>query len=60
MEKEHKHAIPKGARYPLFILGLAIMIVGGITAQFLGASTQVELGLGVAGFCCLLLSVALR
>jgi len=60
MERERKNRFPKGARYPLFILGLAIIIVGGVAAQFYGATVEVDLGLGIVGFLCLVLSVALR
>ena len=47
-------------RYPLFLLGLLIIIVGGVLAIHFGAGTDVEVGITVVGFLSLFLSVALR
>jgi hypothetical protein len=60
MEREPKGRIPKGARYPLFFLGFAILVFGGLAANAVGAPIQVDVVLGVAGFVCLILSVGLR
>jgi hypothetical protein len=60
MEREHKSMIRPILRYPLFLLGLLIIIVGGVLAIHFGAGTDVEVGITVVGFLSLLLSVALR
>ncbi len=60
MEREARRKIPKGARYPLFLLGLVIIIFGGLGSQFTAAPVEVGLGAGVIGFICLIVSVALR
>lgn len=60
MEKEPKHPIPKAARYPLFVIGLVIMIFGGLAGVYAHAPDTTEAGLVAVGFVFLVLSVALR
>ncbi|MDA4127948.1 MAG: hypothetical protein OK422_00550 [Thaumarchaeota archaeon] len=52
--------MPKKARYPLFLAGLLILIVGGSTALLLNAPLQYEEVLGVDGFFLIFLSIATR
>ena len=60
MEKEHKPVIPKAAKFPLFILGLAIMILGGLEGFSVKASTSLETAIVGVGFVILLLSIVLN
>ncbi|MDA4120973.1 MAG: hypothetical protein OK404_01030 [Thaumarchaeota archaeon] len=55
-----KQRMPKRARYPLFLLGLAIILFGGVAANTKGASPYAEAGVVAAGFVFLLLSVVVR
>jgi peptidoglycan/LPS O-acetylase OafA/YrhL len=55
-----KQRMPKRARYPLFLLGLAIILLVGVAANSEGASPYAEAGVVAAGFVCLLLSVIVR
>jgi hypothetical protein len=60
MEKEPKHRIPKAARYPLFLVGLVIMILGGLAAGYAHAPDTTEAAFAAVGFVFLMLSVVLR
>jgi TRAP-type C4-dicarboxylate transport system permease large subunit len=60
LEKEHKNALPKAARYPLFLIGLVILILGGLAGIYAGVSAGTEAGVAAVGFVFLLLSVVLR
>jgi len=60
LEKERKNRMPKEARYPIFLLGLLTLIVGGFASQALGAPTNIDLLVGAVGFALLLLSVGIR
>ena len=57
MEKERRSKIRPILRYPLFLLGLLIIVVGGALAIHFGSGTNVEVGVAAIGFVCLLLSV---
>lgn len=52
--------MPSAARYPIFFLGLMIMIVGGLAALSLNAPLNVDVILAVVGFLLLAISVAIR
>jgi hypothetical protein len=60
MEKDPKYRVPKAARYPLFLVGLVIMIFGGLGAGYAHASDTVEAGFAAVGFVFVMLSVVLR
>ena len=60
MEKEPKHRVPKVARYPLFMIGLVIMIFGGLAGVYANVPDTMEAGLVAVGFVFMVLSVALR
>jgi uncharacterized membrane protein len=51
--------MPKKARYPLFIIGLAIIILGSIVANFKGAGASSIGVIVLVGFALLILSVAI-
>jgi hypothetical protein len=48
------------ARYPLFLFGLLIIILGNLGAHFQNLGLGVAVPLSVLGFALLLLSVAIR
>lgn len=55
-----RQLMPKAARYPLFLLGLVIILLGGIAANSRGAAPA-ELGVIIAvGFAFLVLAVIIR
>ena len=58
MEKERRSKIRPVFRYPLFLIGLLIIVAGGILAIHFGAGTYVEVMVAVVGFAFLVLSVA--
>ena len=60
MEREHKPVIPKAAKFPLFILGLAIMILGGLEGLSIKASASQETAIVAVGFVILILSIVLN
>lgn len=60
MEKEPKHVLPKGARYPIFLLGLLTIILGELATISFNGGTEMEALVAVVGFVLLILSVALR
>ena len=60
MEKEPRHRVPKAARYPIFLLGLATIILGELASLANNAGTQTEAAVAALGFFFLALSVALR
>jgi predicted anti-sigma-YlaC factor YlaD len=60
LEKEPRHAFPKAARYPLFLIGLAIIIFGGLAGVYVHAADTTEAGIAAVGFIILILSVVLR
>jgi len=60
MEKERKPLVRPVVRYPLFLIGLLIIVVGGLLAVHFGASADVDLGIAGVGFLSLVLSVVLR
>lgn len=52
--------MPKRLRYPLFLLGLATILVGGVLANSRGVPPALLGALVIAGFAFLVLSVAIR
>jgi uncharacterized membrane protein len=52
--------MPKRARYPLFLAGLAIILLGGLGAMNYGGSEQEIIVLVVVGFAFLVGSVLLK
>jgi hypothetical protein len=52
--------MPKAGRYPLFLLGLLVIIFGNLGAHYLGMGIVVEEAVSVVGFLFLLVSVAIR
>jgi hypothetical protein len=60
LEKEPRHAVPKVMRYPLFLVGLLILIVGGVGGVYAHVPDTTEAGFAAVGFVFLLLSVILR
>jgi hypothetical protein len=52
--------MPKRARYPLFLSGLAVIIAGSIFLSYQGAGTGAIAALVAFGFLLLFLSVAIR
>jgi hypothetical protein len=60
LEREKKARFPSAARYPLFLLGLLIIIVGELALLSFRASVDDEAGVGAVGFILVVLSVALR
>ena len=48
------------ARYPIFFIGLLIIIVGGVLALRLDAPLNTDVALAVVGFILLAISVAIR
>lgn len=60
LEKEPSHRVPKAARYPIFLVGLLIIILGELASVSYNAGTQTEAAVAALGFFFLLLSVALR
>jgi len=60
MEREPRHRVPKGARYPIFLLGLVTIILGELASVTYNAGSQTEAAVAALGFFFLILSVALR
>lgn len=52
--------MPKRARYPLFLLGLVVMLVGGIEAFSIGAPPTTLAAIEGSGFALLVLAVLFR
>ena len=52
--------LPKSARYPIFLLGLLVIIIGNLVANSANLGLTAEASAGVIGFILLLLSVAIR
>jgi hypothetical protein len=59
MDREAKH-LRKAARYPLFLVGLVILVPGLLYAKSANLSPDVEATIGIVGFIFLVLSVAIR
>jgi hypothetical protein len=56
----NKQRMPKKARYPLFLIGLAIILLGSIEVNSTGAGAS-SIGVVVfVGFALLILSVAIK
>ena len=60
MPHSERHLIPKGLKYPLFFLGLIIMIGGGLAVQVLTLPFEVAEIAGAVGFIVLILSIVLN
>jgi hypothetical protein len=56
----NKDRMPKRARFPLFLMGLLLMLVGGLAAQAFNEGLGVTSSVVGAGFCLILSSVLFR
>jgi hypothetical protein len=57
---EQRNFVRRSLKYPLFFLGLLIIVVGEIGAVRLGLSTNIEIVIAVAGFVIFLLGIVLE
>jgi hypothetical protein len=57
LEKEHKSIIRPIFRYPLFLLGLVIVVLGEVLSTHSGAGTDVELVVAAVGLLSMVLSI---
>jgi hypothetical protein len=60
MGKERRSGFRPIFRYPLFLVGLLIIVIGGFIGIDYRAGTDVDVAVAVVGFLFLFLSVALR
>jgi len=60
LDREPKNRLPKAARYPLFLIGLLILIIGELSAQAAQAGVDAQAGIAILGLAFLVLSVGLR
>ncbi len=49
--------MPKALKYPLFFLGLLVIIAGGLGAQNLGLPADASVAAAVVGFVLLIISI---
>jgi len=56
----NKQRMPKRARYPMFIVGLAILLIGSLAANSVGATAPLVAVIAMVGFAFMVLSVAIR
>lgn len=58
--REEKGVIPQSARYPLFLLGLVVIIIGTLALRLVGGQwvLDAQVAAGVVGFALLVLAVA--
>jgi hypothetical protein len=59
LERELKPRFRKAWKYPLFLLGLVILILGELGANSMGAPSNIEAAIGAVGLAVIVLSVAL-
>jgi hypothetical protein len=59
LEKEPRHA-PKYLRYPLFLVGLIILVIGGLLGEAIKLTTDYFVAVAVLGFVLLMASVLIR
>ena len=59
LKRPDKHLMPKELKYPLFFLGLLIIIVGGLTTIKLNMGLTASEAVAAVGFVLLLLSIVL-
>jgi len=52
--------MPKAARYPVFLLGLVVLIFGGLASIQLHFTAETDAGIAAVGFVLVLLSVLIR
>ena len=55
-----KERMPKRARYPLFILGLAVLLLGSIASNSTGAGATQTASIVLVGFLLMIISVAIK
>jgi hypothetical protein len=60
LDREPKNRLPKAARYPLFMVGLLILVFGELATYASHAGTDVGAGVALIGYAFLMLSVVLR
>lgn len=56
-ETRGRRFVPHVIKYPLFLLGLVIIIVGGVTGIKLGLGTTDEATIAVVGFVMMILGI---
>lgn len=57
MPTHHKHYMPKMLKYPLFCIGLLILVFGELGANFMGLPVDSAVGVGAVGFIVLMISI---
>ena len=55
-----RQRMPKRARYPLFLCGLAVLVLGGLAANAEKVPTEEFAGIALVGFAFLVLSVVFK
>ena len=55
-----KHLISREMKFPIFILGMFIIIGGGLTVQHLGLSVSIETATVVLGFILVFLGIVIE
>jgi hypothetical protein len=55
-----KNVIPRDFKYPLFFLGLFVLVVGELGAQQLNLSLEIRVVIAVVGFLLLMLGIVLE
>jgi len=55
-----RRILPHSLKYPLFFLGLLIIIVGGLGVQKIGAPLNVQVATAAAGFIIMILGIVLE
>jgi uncharacterized membrane protein (UPF0136 family) len=59
LEREVRHA-PRALRYPLFLVGLIILVIGGVIGEMVKFSTDAFVAIAAVGFLFLVAAVLLR
>ncbi len=59
-QSEEKRMVSSALRYPFFLIGLAILVLGELVGFELKVSAASELVIAIVGFLFLILSVAIR
>ncbi|MDG6997135.1 MAG: hypothetical protein JRN52_14535 [Nitrososphaerota archaeon] len=60
MKPFKKHYLPHAIKYPLFFLGLLVLIGGGVGVQMAGLPLMAEVSTAVVGFVLLFLGIVLE
>jgi len=59
-QKHGKRILPHDFKYPLFLLGLVIIILGGVGGIKLGLSTDQDVAIAAVGFVVMFLGIVLE